>query len=364
MVQGNEHGYEESLGVRNLDYTFRSAQKAFNEWREEDKPKISDFIATDALSEGQNLQDADMVINYDIHWNPVRIIQRMGRIDRLGSPNKRIFGINFWPSNNINTYLNLQGRIEQRMAAMKLAGSEVDHKFSSSFEQMAHDESLDQKMTDRMMKQMETTWDDIEISDQGLGFDDLSLERYRQDLLEELETHKDKYINMPKGIYTGFKSNSTICAEDGLIALLGYPAKPANTANYDYQLYDLIYINYQGQMVLMNQKEVLDALTYHKDNNRSVPEAVDKGASKSIESLVSALKYWLADQASEITKQDDGTTKKTMGKEAKDILAKLKTGDKNALKRIKQNTKVSDKYKMDNFDLITWFVVSVGNVEN
>ncbi len=59
------------------------------------------LIATDALSEGQNLQDADMVINYDIHWNPVRIIQRMGRIDRLGSPNEKILGINFWPSNNI-----------------------------------------------------------------------------------------------------------------------------------------------------------------------------------------------------------------------------------------------------------------------
>ena len=80
---------------------------------------IDILIATDALSEGQNLQDADMVINYDIHWNPVRIIQRMGRIDRLGSPNQKIYGINFWPSNNINNYLELQGSIEQRMAAMK-----------------------------------------------------------------------------------------------------------------------------------------------------------------------------------------------------------------------------------------------------
>ncbi|MBT9440022.1 MAG: DEAD/DEAH box helicase family protein, partial [Desulfobacterales bacterium] len=151
---------------------------------------INILIATDVISEGQNLQDADMVINYDIHWNPVRIIQRMGRIDRLGSPNKKIFGINFWPSNNINTYLNLQGRIEQRMAAMKLAGAEVDHQFSETFAEMIHDESLDQKMSARMMKQMETTWDDIEVTDEGLGFDDLSLERYRQDLLEEF--NKDK----------------------------------------------------------------------------------------------------------------------------------------------------------------------------
>ncbi|MFN5764640.1 MAG: C-terminal helicase domain-containing protein, partial [Pseudanabaena sp.] len=127
---------------------------------------IDILIATDALSEGQNLQDADMVINYDIHWNPVRIIQRMGRIDRLGSPNEQIFGINFWPSDNINSYLNLQGRIEQRMAAMKLAGSEVDHQFSDSFAKMAHDEDFDRKMNDRMMEQMLITWDDIEVSDQ------------------------------------------------------------------------------------------------------------------------------------------------------------------------------------------------------
>lgn len=118
---------------------------------------IDILIATDALSEGQNLQDADMVINYDIHWNPVRIIQRMGRIDRLGSPNDTIFGINFWPSNNINAYLNLQGRIEQRMAAMTLAGSEVQMEFTDTFKEMAEDEDLENRLKARMLEQMETT---------------------------------------------------------------------------------------------------------------------------------------------------------------------------------------------------------------
>jgi SNF2 family DNA or RNA helicase len=141
---------------REKEWSFSSDKQgleAFAEWKnwiEENHPDthqkltkpIDILIATDALSEGQNLQDADMVINYDIHWNPVRIIQRMGRIDRLGSPNEQIFGINFWPSDNINSYLNLQGRIEQRMAAMKLAGSEVDHQFSDSFAKMAHDEDF------------------------------------------------------------------------------------------------------------------------------------------------------------------------------------------------------------------------------
>lgn len=318
---------------------------------------IDILIATDALSEGQNLQDADMVINYDIHWNPVRIIQRLGRIDRLGSPNKKIFGINFWPSNNINSYLNLQGRIEQRMAAMKLAGAEVDEKFSETFQEMIHDESLDQRMKNRMMEQMQVTFDDLDGND-TFGFDDLSLERHRQDLLEEFNKDKAKYLRMPKGVYTGFKADTSVCAENGLIALLGYPARPPKSPEHEYKVFDLIYINKQGKLVLLNQKDVLDALTHHKDKDRFVPDAVDKGDDAAIQELVSAIKAWLDSQASEEQVQEDGTTKKVMGTEAKDLLSKLRKGDKNALSRVKQNVKVDEKFQLDNFDLITWFLVT------
>lgn len=319
---------------------------------------IDILIATDALSEGQNLQDADMVINYDIHWNPVRIIQRLGRIDRLGSPNKQIFGINFWPSNNINSYLNLQGRIEQRMAAMKLAGAEVDEKFSETFQEMIHDESLDQRMKNRMMEQMQVTFDDLD-GNETFGFDDLSLERYRQDLLEEFNKDKAKYLRMPKGVYTGFKADTSVCSENGLIALLGYPARPAKSPEHEYKVFELIYINKQGKLVLLNQKDVLDALTHHKDKDRFVPDAVDKGDDAAIHELVSAIKAWLNSQASEEQVQEDGTTKKVMGTEAKDLLSKLRKGDKDALSRVKQNVKVDEKFQLDNFDLITWFLVSV-----
>lgn len=318
---------------------------------------IDILIATDALSEGQNLQDADMVINYDIHWNPVRIIQRLGRIDRLGSPNKKIFGINFWPSNNINSYLNLQGRIEQRMAAMKLAGAEVDEKFSETFQEMIHDESLDQRMKNRMMEQMQVTFDDLD-GEESFGFDDLSLERYRQDLLEEFNKDKAKYLRMPKGVYTGFNAETTVCGENGLIALLGYPARPAKATQHEYKVFDIIYINKQGKLVLLNQKDVLDALTHHKDKDRFVPESIDKGEDAAIQGLVNALKAWLDSQAAEEQIQEDGTTKKVMGTEAKDLLSKLRKGDKDALSRVKQNIKVAEKFQLDNFDLITWFLVT------
>lgn len=343
---------------------------AYHEWVKwiaENHPKthqklqnpIDILIATDVLSEGQNLQDADMVINYDIHWNPVRIIQRLGRIDRLGSPNEKIFGINFWPSKNINNYLDLQGRIEQRMAAMKLAGAEVNLEFSDSFKEMAEDENLENRLKARMMEQMQTSWDDIEVSDQGLGFDDLSLEKYRQDLFEEFNKDKAKYLRMPKGVYSGFKSDINICSKEGVIALLGYPSKPEKQRDHLYSVFDIIYIDYKGEMVLLNQKEVLDAITYHKDRVRFVPDAIDKGDEAAIQKLVLMLKNYLDSQATETEVQADGSVKKSMGKEAKDVLDKLRKGDKGALARVKQNVKVDEKYQLDSFDLIAWLLVSV-----
>ncbi len=335
-------------------------------WVEENAPKtykqlqnpIDILIATDVLSEGQNLQDCDLVINYDIHWNPVRVIQRMGRIDRLGSPNKEIFGINYWPSENINTYLNLKGRVEQKMTLMKLAGSEVQLEFSKSFKEMATDASFEDQLNERMLRQMQTTWEDIEENESGLGFEDLSLEEFRQDLLEEQQRDEEFYKNMPKGVYTGFQADKAICKEGGIIALLGYPAKPPKTINHEYSTYDLIYINENGEQVLLNQKEVLDALSYHKDKERHVPDGVERGEEAAISGLVVSIKNWLDSQATEEEILDDGTVRKRAGAETKDILGKLKTGDSTALKRVKENVRVSDKFKPENFDLITWFLVN------
>lgn len=318
---------------------------------------IDILIATDVLSEGQNLQDCDFVVNYDIHWNPVRVIQRMGRIDRLGSPNKLIFGVNFWPSENINTYLNLQGRIEQRMAAMKLAGSEVDLKFSESFRAIAEDEALEQRQKDRMLEQMQASWDDIETST-TLGFDDFSLETFRQELLQELREKEHEYRRMPNGIYTGFIPTSHICPEEGIIALLGYPRKPPKADKFRYKGYELIYITMDGNTVLLNQKEILDALAFHKDHVRSVPKALDLGEAQAVERLAAALKTWLKRQTAQETPQADGTTKQTMGKAQLDLLKQLKSGSKAALQQIQEEQPISKRYDADNIDLITWFILS------
>ncbi|MCX5805631.1 MAG: helicase-related protein [Proteobacteria bacterium] len=341
----------------------------FNEWQEwiadNDKKTYSKLqnpidilIATDVLSEGQNLQDCDFVVNYDIHWNPVRVIQRFGRIDRLGSPNEKIFCINFWPSNNINTYLNLQGRIEKRMAQMKLAGSEVHLEFSDSFRRMAEDENLEQRQKARMLEQMESTWDDIEANKQGLGFDDLSLEAYRQELFEELNKNERAFKEMPKGVYTGFQAQKEFCPQDGLIALMGYPSKPPRAENFKYRGYELIYVNYQGEAVFLNQKEVLDAIAKHKENDRFVSKAVDHGEPEAIQRLSDALGLWLKKQSVEEELQEDGSVKQKMGQAALDLINKLKSGGKEAVQKIKTEGNQSQKFDKDNVDLITWFIVS------
>jgi hypothetical protein len=244
------------------------------------------------------------------------------------------------------------------MAAMKLAGSEVDEQFSDTFKTMAENESLDQKMKDRMMRQMEVSLDDLD-GEESFGFDDLSLERYRQELLEEFNRDKEKYKRMPKGVYSGFKADSTICAKNGLVALLAYPTKPANADSHSYTSFDLIYIDEKGDRILANQKEVLDAITFHKDFDRYVPDQVDKGNEKSISKLVTSLKTYLKNESIDHEVMEDGSIKEKMGSEVKDVLSKLKRGNKNALSRIKEGKTTTEKYQLDQFDLITWFIITI-----
>jgi DNA or RNA helicases of superfamily II len=321
---------------------------------------IDILIATDVLSEGQNLQDADMVINYDIHWNPVRVIQRVGRVDRLGSPNKKIFSVNFWPSDNINNYLDLQSRIEDRMLAMKLAGAEIDESFTERLRQRLNDDTLDQRMRNRMLEQMQTTLEDIE-GEKSFGFDDLSLERYRQELWAELSQNKDRYRDMPKGVYSGFVAkDKNLCSQEGIIALMGYPAKKPKVRDHQYKYYELVYINDKGQSILLNQKEILDVLTLHKEQGREVAPEIDQGKPDAIQKWSNSLKAWLASQAVQTVSDDAmGDTQVVAGKSTMDLIQKLKYGSQQAVQEIKDNPKIEDRYQPENFDLIAWLIVRV-----
>ena len=318
---------------------------------------IDILIATDALSEGQNLQDADMVINYDIHWNPVRTIQRVGRIDRLGSPNQEVFTVNFWPAPNINEYLNLQTRIEKRMAAMKIIGSEDIKDFTENYANIAIDTDLEERQNKKMLEQMQDSIEELE-TEKSFGFDDLSLEMYRQDLALELENRLNHYLQLPNGIFSGVAFAEAIENEqkEGIIALLGSPIRKAKQKKA-YQQLKLIYVDAQGKEILVNEKEILHYLSQQKNAPRYGCEKLDIGDQEEVKHYANALAQWFEHQQANTIVDEDGHTKKVAGKASLDMLDQLSKGKKTAIEEMKNTQTMSAKYNKDNWDLITWLIV-------
>ena len=148
----------------------------------EDKHEIDILIATDCISEGQNLQDCDFLVNYDIHWNPVRIVQRFGRIDRIGSKNAYIQLVNFWPDVDLDEYIDLKSRVESRMKAVDLTATADDNLLSNN-------EKLDLQYRKQQLKQLQKEVVDIEDMGTGISIMDLGLNEFRLDLLEYIKTH-------------------------------------------------------------------------------------------------------------------------------------------------------------------------------
>ena len=318
---------------------------------------IEILIATDVLSEGQNLQDADMVINYDIHWNPVRVIQRVGRIDRIGSPNTEIQTINFWPAKDIDDYINLKSRVEKRMAIMKISGSEVIDEFTDEFNELAEADKLEDQQNANMLRQMETTMQDID-GEQTLGFDDFSFDNYRQLLQNMLNQKKKEFENMPNGVFSGIKIENNSEMKPGIISLLGYPAQKKFNPENKYLSYELIYIDSQGNQVSNNQKIILEQLNKNYHLTRVVDPKIESGDADTINKLSNSLKVWIDNQAKTEIELEDGTKKAVMSKAALDLIHKLKHNPKQTLEKLKVEGNVSQKYNFDNFDLITWLIIS------
>ena len=145
---------------------------------------IDILIATDCISEGQNLQDCDYLINYDIHWNPVRIIQRFGRIDRIGSHNKVIQLVNFWPDITLDEYINLKSRVETRMKIVDLTSTGDDDILSP-------EEKADLDYRKEQLKKLQEEVVDIEDMSSGISIMDLGLNDFRMDLVEYIKTHPE-----------------------------------------------------------------------------------------------------------------------------------------------------------------------------
>src|SRR5699024_6384202 len=148
------------------------------------KEGIDILIATDVISEGQNLQDCDYLINYDIHWNPVRIIQRFGRIDRIGSKNDHIQLVNFWPDMDLDEYINLKSRVETRMKISVMTSTGDDDLINA-------EEKGDLEYRRAQLKRLQEEVVDIEDMTSGISIMDLGLNEFRLDLLEYMKQHDD-----------------------------------------------------------------------------------------------------------------------------------------------------------------------------
>ena len=159
--------------------------------------EIDLLIATDCISEGQNLQDCDFLINYDIHWNPVRIIQRFGRVDRIGSQNSKIQLVNFWPNMELDEYLDLESRVSGRMMLLDVSATGEEN----VIEFQAGNEMNDLEYRRAQLQKLQDAVIDLEDLSSGVSIADLTLNDFRIDLAGYLRTNRSRLDALPLGTY-------------------------------------------------------------------------------------------------------------------------------------------------------------------
>ncbi len=227
---------------------------------------ISVLIATDCISEGQNLQDCDYCINYDIHWNPVRIIQRFGRIDRIGSRNSVIQLVNFWPDVDLDEYLSLKGRVETRMRISVMTSTGDDDLINA-------EEKGDLEYRKAQLKRLQEEVVDIEDMQSGISIMDLGLNEFRLDLLEYVRRNGDM-DKVPFGLHA-----VVAATEDCPPGVIFVMKNRNNSVNIDMQNrlhpFYMVYIGTNGEVICdhLSPKELLDkARSLCKDKSEPIME--------------------------------------------------------------------------------------------
>lgn len=221
------------------------------------KEDIDILIATDCISEGQNLQDCDYLINYDIHWNPVRIIQRFGRIDRIGSKNKYIQLVNFWPDVTLDDYINLKAKVETRMKIVNITstGTGDDNPLSD-------EEKTDLEYRKAQLEKLQEEVVDIEDMTTGISIMDLGLNEFRLDLLEYIKNHPD-IEKAPFGLNAVVPANED--APAGVIFVLKNRSDSVNIDNQNrLHPFYMVYISNDGEVICdhLSPKDMLDKMRF------------------------------------------------------------------------------------------------------
>lgn len=298
------------------------------------KKDIDILIATDCISEGQNLQDCDYCVNYDIHWNPVRIIQRFGRIDRIGSRNKQIQLVNFWPDLTLDEYINLKARVETRMKISVLTSTGDDNPISS-------EEKGDLEYRREQLKKLQTEVVDLEDMSGGISIMDLGLNEFRLDLLEYIKTHPD-LDHMPFGLHSVVKKTEDL--PEGVLFVLKNRNNGVNidSLNRIHPFY-MVYISLEGEVVCdyLNPKKLLDDMRLLcRGKDEPIVEVYDRFNKETDDGRdMSEMSALLSDAINSIIDT----------KEESDIDSLFKSGGTSAL--------LSEVKGIDDFELVTFLVV-------
>ena len=251
--------------------------------------EIDVVIATDCLSEGQNLQDCDLVINYDIHWNPVRLMQRLGRIDRIGSANRQVRMVNFWPTKDLDRYLDLKNRVEARMMLADAAGTGADDPLAleeTGVDGAREAAQAELKFRDRQLRELREETLDIEEVDEGVSLADFTLDDFLADLANYLQRHGKELEEAPFGILAvappwserdGARERPPEL-QPGVIFCFRQRSNPREPTPNRLQPYFLTYVREDGAVRygFQNAKETLGLFgTVARGRNRVLKDLVD-----------------------------------------------------------------------------------------
>jgi len=302
------------------------------------RPEIDLLIATDCISEGQNLQDCDYVINYDIHWNPVRIIQRFGRIDRIGSTNKQIQLVNFWPNMELDEYINLEARVKNRMVMLDVSATGDDDLLTAESKDLLYRKEQLNKLQDQVMD-LEDLSNSISITDLTLDDFILSLDRFMKEhpgVLEDYPTGIHAVTDVPDKLQEDTVEGAIFCLKQ-----IRYDANE-KAANSLYPYY-LIYVASDGTIHIGNKspKSILD-----------IYKAICSGKNEVIKPLV--------DSFNRETKNGNKMDKYTdlLEKAVFNIKGVVEEKGVKSLFKVGKSTLTDNKVKgLNDFELVTFLVV-------
>ena len=266
MVEGRTTCPKLKCDLNTVLTCFSPISKDKNLLMPNDKTEIDFLIATDCISEGQNLQDCDYLINYDIHWNPVRIIQRFGRIDRIGSRNKVIQLVNFWPDVTLDDYINLKAKVETRMKIVNMTATGDDNILSD-------EEKTDLEYRKAQLKRLQEEVVDIEEMSSGISIMDLGLNEFRLDLLDYIK-HNPDIEKTPFGLHSIAPASADTPA--GVIYVLKNRSGSVNINNQNrLHPFYMVYIGNDGKVICdhLSPKKMLDKMRFIcKGKTEPIPE--------------------------------------------------------------------------------------------